>query len=77
MSTEQTTRTDADGTWHSTDGGQSWLLTEPSQAWRDARSGDDPLEPNPLAEIAATLPAATLEEVNDLLAQVISTLGEN
>jgi hypothetical protein len=33
--------------------------------------------PDPLGDIAAELPAATLEEVNDLLAQVLSTLGGN
>lgn len=33
--------------------------------------------PDPLADLAAALPAATLEEVNDLLAQVLATLGGN
>jgi hypothetical protein len=32
---------------------------------------------DPLEDIAAELPAATLEEVNALLAQVLSTLGGN
>ncbi len=36
-----------------------------------------PPEPDRLGELAAALPAATLEEVNDLLAQVLSTLGGN
>ena len=33
--------------------------------------------PDPLGDIADMLPAATLEEVNDLLAQVLATLGGN
>jgi hypothetical protein len=32
---------------------------------------------DPLEDIAAELPAATLEEVNALLAQVLATLGGN
>lgn len=32
-------------------------------------------DPDPVADLLAALPAATLEEVNDLLAQVLATLG--
>ena len=30
--------TDADGVWESTDGGSTWALVEPSQAFRDRQA---------------------------------------
>jgi hypothetical protein len=59
-------RTDTDGTWTSPDGGTTWLLTSPSQAWLDARAADPNPEPAPtaeerIAELEAII-AALLEE---------------
>ena len=59
-------RTDNDGTWTSPDGGRTWLLTEPSQAWLDARAADPDPAPEPtaeerIAELEAII-AALLEE---------------
>ena len=59
-------RTDNDGTWNSPDGGTTWLLTAPSQAWLAARAADVDPEPTPtaderIAELEAII-AALLEE---------------
>ena len=56
------TRTDTDGTWTSPDGGRTWLLTEPSQAWLDARANAPEPEPersteDRIAELEAALAA--------------------
>jgi hypothetical protein len=69
------TESDQWGVWDVA--GNTRTLVEPSQAWYDAREPEPEPTPDPLGDIAAELPAATLEEVNDLLAQVLSTLGGN
>lgn len=56
-------RTDDDGRWESDDGGRTWALVEPSQAWLDAVNAiPDPPDPGPsveeqLAEVTAALNA--------------------
>jgi hypothetical protein len=34
-------------------------------------------EPDPITEVADALPVATLEEANDLLAQIVALIGGN
>ena len=69
------TETDQWGVWQVD--GPVRTLTEPSQAWFDAREPAPPPEPDPTEAIAAQLPAATLEEANDLLAQIVALIGGN
>lgn len=72
--TEPLFRTTADGDWTSTDGGRTWLLTEPSQAWIDARQSDEP-EPEPTAlDLLAQMPPDQLRRVLEL--GVLLTEGE-
>lgn len=71
-------RTDPDGRWESVDEGRSWRLVEPSQAWLDARAVDAAnVPPDPIAGLLAELPAATLEETNAILADVLNLIGGN
>ena len=56
-------RTDNDGTWTSPDGGTTWNLVEPSQAWLDARANTPEPEPVVTAEDRIT----ELEAVIDAL----------
>lgn len=67
-------RTTAEGRWESPDDGRTWLLVEPDPDWLASRPPEpDPVDP--VAELMAQLPAATLEETNDILAEVLALLG--
>lgn len=44
------------GVWSTPDGGRTWVLDEPSQAWLDARADlPEPVEELSVAEIVASL----------------------
>ena len=56
--------TNEDGTWETPDGGKTWLLVTPSQAFIDAQAATPDLieTPDPLTEVQALLDALLGED---------------
>lgn len=62
------TRTDTDGTWTSDDDGVTWMLTDPSQAWLDARAGQPEPDPDPLASALEVLGELSADDLRKVVA---------
>ena len=62
-----------DGSWETPDGGTTWLLVEPSQAWLDQRAADAANQPEPAPDPVEALTA----QVAILTAALTALLGGN